>query len=611
MTFGDILHGFNRGMPLDGLDPVWRQLVEANAAILARKFDVLPELIDAFPTELTEVQTVYAGLVSARYLAYDDQDAAIAALERIEPLLDHVHPGARAFWYIRRSVLHRQVREGEQALQLAISAERILADLGWRTDQALMRFEIGMNLSQLGDVAGACDAMVQGMDIAGDDLPPALKAIMQANLAGLLHEAGDRTRSLAMKRELLTKPPFLEPSMDRYRLLLNCCASYTAQGDLPNAIWCREEMEKHIDRERNPVEFYRGKTSRADLSVRMGDLAAAWTFIEEARALLTLPEKYRQAQYWSEAVAEYHAMLGPMLVMRGDTEAGMQEYQRALEVSRASGSQDLQQKSMEEMLAVVTDQSARLRILEDLTALQRERFAAASAAVANTLRIRTRYQEEMARRDAERAREQMRAIIDTQDRVQREIARDLHDSVGQDLSIVRMMLDRIAREHVREHDTAVSMLTQATEHVLKVSGDVRRLSHLIAAADIEGNSLPRALDKLCAAARDAWADVTVSFYSHGDFADVPDDVARAFYRCAQSILQNAMRHANPTRVDVQLLRYENELSLTIEDNGRGFDPSTVVKGLGMREVLARAEAVGGAVEVDSSEGKGTFIRLSV
>jgi signal transduction histidine kinase len=205
----------------------------------------------------------------------------------------------------------------------------------------------------------------------------------------------------------------------------------------------------------------------------------------------------------------------------------------------------------------------------------------------------------------------MRAIIDTQDRVQREIARDLHDSVGQDLSIVRMMLDRIAREHVREHDTAVSMLTQATEHVLKVSGDVRRLSHLIAAADIEGNSLPRALDKLCAAARDAWADVTVSFYSHGDFADVPDDVARAFYRCAQSILQNAMRHANPTRVDVQLLRYENELSLTIEDNGRGFDPSTVVKGLGMREVLARAEAVGGAVEVDSSEGKGTFIRLSV
>jgi signal transduction histidine kinase len=77
----------------------------------------------------------------------------------------------------------------------------------------------------------------------------------------------------------------------------------------------------------------------------------------------------------------------------------------------------------------------------------------------------------------------------------------------------------------------------------------------------------------------------------------------------QSLLQNLMRHAKATVCEVRIGVHDDELVVTIDDNGCGFDPKLVVRGLGLRSVQARVAAHGGRVMVDSSPGRGAFVSL--
>jgi signal transduction histidine kinase len=92
---------------------------------------------------------------------------------------------------------------------------------------------------------------------------------------------------------------------------------------------------------------------------------------------------------------------------------------------------------------------------------------------------------------------------------------------------------------------------------------------------------------------------------------IPDDVARTLLRCVQTLLQNILRHSGARTCTVQLLVRSTDIVLSVEDDGVGFDLLRVRKGLGMRELLARTEVVGGKVHIDSAPGCGSFIEIVI
>jgi signal transduction histidine kinase len=96
---------------------------------------------------------------------------------------------------------------------------------------------------------------------------------------------------------------------------------------------------------------------------------------------------------------------------------------------------------------------------------------------------------------------------------------------------------------------------------------------------------------------------------------LPDEIETHFFRIAQEALTNVARHSEATTVAVRLHSEDNEIRLTIADNGKGFDkaPSgpTQPQTLGMTGMRARARAVGGAFEVVAPEGKGVRIEARV
>jgi hypothetical protein len=98
---------------------------------------------------------------------------------------------------------------------------------------------------------------------------------------------------------------------------------------------------------------------------------------------------------------------------------------------------------------------------------------------------------------------------------------------------------------------------------------------------------------------------------HGNDRLLPPAVAEALYRVAQEALHNIARHARATRVDVDLRCIPEQVSLTIEDNGVGFDPSEAHQGLGLENMRGRMTEVGGVLSVESQPGIGTTVVAEV
>ena len=104
------------------------------------------------------------------------------------------------------------------------------------------------------------------------------------------------------------------------------------------------------------------------------------------------------------------------------------------------------------------------------------------------------------------------------------------------------------------------------------------------------------------------AKLPINFSYQGEMA-VPPDVKIAFYRVAQEALNNIVKHAKATHVNVSL-DMRTGVSLAIADDGCGFDPSVVTaEHLGLRIMCERAEAIQASCEIDSTPGKGTQISV--
>ena len=129
--------------------------------------------------------------------------------------------------------------------------------------------------------------------------------------------------------------------------------------------------------------------------------------------------------------------------------------------------------------------------------------------------------------------------------------------------------------------------------------------------DIDELGLLAALQSLC----ESWetrSGVVCMLHHDGPLHDLGEQVDTVLYRVTQEALTNVMRHANASRVRVDLRRLTHgELRLLIADDGCGFDAGQPTRGLGLLGAAERAAALGGRLAVDSVRGTGTQVKLNV
>jgi signal transduction histidine kinase len=184
------------------------------------------------------------------------------------------------------------------------------------------------------------------------------------------------------------------------------------------------------------------------------------------------------------------------------------------------------------------------------------------------------------------------------------LARDLHDSVKQQVfstvmqvGAARALLDqdpKIAREHL---DGAEQLARQAQTELAVI---IRELHP----ADLQERGLSQTLREYV----DGWSrltSITAAVKIRVDQA-LPLEIEQMLFRVAQEALSNVARHSGATEVEVQVTVQENLVSLTISDNGKGFDVTAAEgRGVGLSSMRARVETLGGSLSLESASGQGT------
>jgi len=186
------------------------------------------------------------------------------------------------------------------------------------------------------------------------------------------------------------------------------------------------------------------------------------------------------------------------------------------------------------------------------------------------------------------------------------LARDLHDSVKQQVFAVAMQLRATKVLLKRDVDAAEVRLNEAEKLVRQAQQELTSLIRELRPAALEGKELVAALRELAT----SWTQQTdiVANLRAEDTQTLSLAVEEALYRVAQEALANVARHSKATLVQLILTITDDTVTLSIVDNGQGFDTTRQgPMGVGLFSMRERMKALGGDVEVESTPGKGTRI----
>ncbi|MDR1859740.1 MAG: sensor histidine kinase [Bacteroidales bacterium] len=190
------------------------------------------------------------------------------------------------------------------------------------------------------------------------------------------------------------------------------------------------------------------------------------------------------------------------------------------------------------------------------------------------------------------------AVLDGETAERTRLARDLHDGLGGMLSAVKLNLDEMKRDappeqSVKEQfDTAITLLDESIR-------EMRRVAHHLMPDSLSRYGLKTALTDFC-------RSIPVAVFSYyGDNKRLDSNLEVVIYRIIHEMVNNALKHAHASQIIVQIVHEHDRLSLTVEDNGRGFNPDAATEGMGIRNIRARVASFGGTIDLRTSEGNGT------
>ena len=142
--------------------------------------------------------------------------------------------------------------------------------------------------------------------------------------------------------------------------------------------------------------------------------------------------------------------------------------------------------------------------------------------------------------------------------------------------------------------------------------EVRTLSHQIMPNMLVKNSLSNALRELIDKSNSPKLHINLTI--DGLQEDLAENVQIVMFRIIQECINNTIKHANASEIDIAVKQDSNEISASFRDNGRGFDPTlyqSKSEGMGLENIKSRIEFLKGYFQLDSEKSKGTSITVKI
>jgi len=204
-------------------------------------------------------------------------------------------------------------------------------------------------------------------------------------------------------------------------------------------------------------------------------------------------------------------------------------------------------------------------------------------------------------------------LLTVQEEERRRISRDLHDDINQRLAMLVVQAESLESTLPASADVCRKELRSIQDRLTELSDDVRHLAYQFHPSILDDLGLPVALQRLvdeCALRSTLEISLEVDRIAH----PIPQTVSTCLYRIAQECLANVIKHARASQATVTLAWAADALTLTVQDNGIGFDTQRVTdnpRGLGLVSMAERVRLVHGTITIDSIPRNGTRLSIHV
>ncbi|MBW1298478.1 tetratricopeptide repeat-containing sensor histidine kinase [Aquimarina litoralis] len=198
----------------------------------------------------------------------------------------------------------------------------------------------------------------------------------------------------------------------------------------------------------------------------------------------------------------------------------------------------------------------------------------------------------------------VRASIEGQDRERKRIAQQLHDSVGGNLSSIKLQLDSIQKEK--------TLYNKVIDQIDDTYMLVREISHNLVPKKFSQNPFTNLIKEYLKNVQSS-SDLTIIFnpYPEDKLNQIEQEIQVELFNIIQELLTNVLKHAKASNITIQLDHLTNEIKLIFEDNGLGFNQDVETEGIGLSNIKNRLQNFNGKLFIDSKPNRGTIINIDI
>lgn len=197
--------------------------------------------------------------------------------------------------------------------------------------------------------------------------------------------------------------------------------------------------------------------------------------------------------------------------------------------------------------------------------------------------------------------------LEIQEQTFQNISREIHDNIGQKLTLAKLYLNTL---NYKDGNKTIMQVNDTVNIMSEAINDLSDLSRSLSSEIILNNGLIKALE-FEAVQLEKPGKYTINFSVRGNPVFLNTDTELVLFRIAQEALNNIVKHADASQIDISLNYNKFLLAMAITDNGRGFDTGLPLTGTGIQNIKKRVAILNGSLHITSGNDTGTQIKIEL
>ncbi|HTI11452.1 MAG TPA: PAS domain S-box protein [Puia sp.] len=225
--------------------------------------------------------------------------------------------------------------------------------------------------------------------------------------------------------------------------------------------------------------------------------------------------------------------------------------------------------------------------------------------IINDVTERVRLEKELALQQKLKQQQITEVVLGAQERERFELGQELHDNINQILATSKLYLD-VA---IEDKEPRIELLIKSRKNISMAIEEIRKLSKELITPTLNDLGLIQSIKELIRSIQTVKKmKIRLNIFGLDENSLLPEQKLNV-YRIIQEQLNNILKHAQASTVEIELNKVKEQISLRVKDDGKGFDPRARRKGIGISNIISRAELYNGKVDIESAPGKGCRLEV--